>query len=99
MHDQIRTAELFKGLSAGRVQRLASIGRVLALRTGEYLFLLGDAAQYVSVVTSGQSTVLPLVWVVSSKTSPSSLRVPARLSAGPHSSPFAPRCRPGPASE
>ena len=54
MHDQIRTAELFKGLSAGRVQRLASIGRVLALRTGEYLFLLGDAAQYVSVVTSGQ---------------------------------------------
>jgi CRP-like cAMP-binding protein len=54
MHDQIRTAELFKGLSAGRVQRLAVIGRVLTLRTGEYLFLLGDAAQYVSVVTSGQ---------------------------------------------
>lgn len=54
MHDQIRAAELFTGLNAGRVQRLVTIGRVLTLRTGEYLFLLGDAAQYVSVVTSGQ---------------------------------------------
>jgi len=54
MHDQIRAAELFKGLSASRIQRLAAIGRTLTLRTGEYLFLLGDSAQYVSVVTSGQ---------------------------------------------
>ncbi|MCX6539387.1 MAG: Crp/Fnr family transcriptional regulator [Acidobacteria bacterium] len=53
MHDQIRAAELFNGLSAGRVQRLAAIGRVLTLRSGEYLFLLGDSAQYASVVTSG----------------------------------------------
>jgi CRP/FNR family cyclic AMP-dependent transcriptional regulator len=54
MHDQISTTELFKGLSISRLQRLAAIGRTLTLRTGEYLFLLGDSAQYVSVVTSGQ---------------------------------------------
>ena len=53
IHDQIRTAELFDGLSADGIQRLAAIGRALTLRSGEYLFLLGDTAQYVSVVTSG----------------------------------------------
>jgi CRP-like cAMP-binding protein len=54
MHDKIRAAELFRGLSESRVQRLAGIARALTLRTGEYLFLLGDSAQYVSVVTGGQ---------------------------------------------
>jgi CRP-like cAMP-binding protein len=54
MFDQIRAAELFKPLSASRIQRLAAIGRVLTLRAGEYLFLLGDDAQYLSLVTSGQ---------------------------------------------
>jgi CRP-like cAMP-binding protein len=54
MHEQIAAAELFNGLSVSRIQRLAAIGRTLTLRTGEYLFLLGDGAQYVSVVTSGQ---------------------------------------------
>jgi len=53
MQDQIRASELFNGLNAGRVQRLAAIGRMLTLRTGEYLFMLGDSAQFVSVVTSG----------------------------------------------
>lgn len=54
MYDQIKAAELFSGLSLSRIRRLAAIGRALTLRTGEYLFLLGDSAQYVSVVTGGQ---------------------------------------------
>lgn len=53
MHDQIRAAELFSGLNAERAQRLAAIGKVVPLRRGEYLFSLGDRAQFVSVVTSG----------------------------------------------
>lgn len=53
MHEQIRAAELFSGLNAERVQRLAPVGKVVTLRRGEYLFSLGDSAQFVSVVTSG----------------------------------------------
>jgi len=53
MHDQIRSAELFSGLAAEQVQRLAAIGKVVPLRRGEYLFSLGDRAQFVSVVTGG----------------------------------------------
>ena len=53
MQNEIRAAELFTGLNAGSVQRLAAIGRMLTLRAGEYVFMLGDSAEYVSVVTSG----------------------------------------------
>ena len=53
MHDQIKAAELFSGLNADRVQRLAAIGKAVSLRRGEYLFALGDDAQFVSVVTGG----------------------------------------------
>ena len=51
--EYIRTAELFASLSPGSIQRLAAVARLFPLRSGEYLFLLGDAAQYVSVVKSG----------------------------------------------
>jgi CRP-like cAMP-binding protein len=54
MWEQLRQAELFGGLSAGKIQRLAALGRTRALRAGEYLFLLGDSAQYISVVAKGQ---------------------------------------------
>ncbi len=54
MHAGIRGAELFHTLHPDAVERLATIGRRLALRTGECLFFLGDSAQNVSVVTSGQ---------------------------------------------
>lgn len=54
MTDQLQQAELFEGLSAGTIQRLAVIGRVRTLRAGEYLFLLGDSAQHVWVVLRGQ---------------------------------------------
>lgn len=53
MHDELRTAELFDGVNPDGIQRLAAIGRTLTLRTGECLFMLGDSAQSVSVVTSG----------------------------------------------
>ena len=53
MLDQIKQAELFAGMNAERLQRLASIGRVVSLRSGDYLFSLGESAQFVSVVTSG----------------------------------------------
>jgi len=53
MQDQIKHAELFAGMNVERIQRLATIGRVVTLRSGEYLFSLGENAQFVSVVTSG----------------------------------------------
>ncbi len=54
MDERIRTAELFKGLSASRLLRLGAIGRPRSLRAGEYLFLLGDAAQHICIVGSGE---------------------------------------------
>jgi CRP-like cAMP-binding protein len=54
MYEQLRHAELFEGLSPGKLQRLSAIGRARALHSGEYLFLLGDSAQYVCVVSKGQ---------------------------------------------
>jgi CRP/FNR family cyclic AMP-dependent transcriptional regulator len=54
MDERIRSAELFTGLSAGRLLRLSTIGRPRTLRAGEYLFLLGDSAQHLCVVVSGQ---------------------------------------------
>ncbi len=54
MDERIRTAELFKGLSASRLLRLSTIGRPRTMRSGEYLFLLGDSAQHICIVASGQ---------------------------------------------
>lgn len=53
MPDHIQTAELFGGLDAARLARLNAIARRLTLQGGNYLFLLGDSAQYISVVVSG----------------------------------------------
>lgn len=54
MYERLMQVDLFQGLNAADVLRLSSIGRVRALRSGEYLFLLGDSADYVSVVLHGQ---------------------------------------------
>src|SRR5512146_2609901 len=54
MYDRLRKAELFEGLDAAEIGRLAAIGRVRAWGTGDYLFLLGDSAQFVSVVLKGR---------------------------------------------
>jgi CRP-like cAMP-binding protein len=53
MQDRLQAAELFAGLDAVRLARLNAIARGLTLRNGDYLFLLGDTAQYISVVVSG----------------------------------------------
>ena len=54
MHDLLRDAELFDGLTSAEIRRLAAIGRRRKLRVGEYVFLLGDNADYLCVVVKGQ---------------------------------------------
>ncbi len=54
MYDNLQDAELFEGLSARKIQRLAAVGHPRALGAGEYLFLLGDSAQYLCVVREGR---------------------------------------------
>ncbi len=54
MYELLKNAELFEGLSSSEIRRLASIGRRRALRTGEYVFLLGDNADYLCVIVKGQ---------------------------------------------
>lgn len=54
MFERLRGAELVQGMSSDQVRRLSLAGRPRTLVGGEYLFLLGDAAQYVCVIVSGQ---------------------------------------------
>ena len=54
MYELLHDTELFKGLGAGELRRLSTVGRVRALGGGEYLFLLGDTAHYISIVVKGQ---------------------------------------------
>jgi len=54
MYELLRGAELVEGLSSSEIRRLAAIGRRRTLRAGEYVFLLGDNADYLSVVIKGQ---------------------------------------------
>jgi CRP-like cAMP-binding protein len=53
MQECLRAAELFGGLDAAKLGRLGAIGRKRTLESGDYLFLLGDSAQYVSLVVRG----------------------------------------------
>lgn len=53
MEQLLKRAELFEGLTAEQLRQLADIGRRRTLRAGEYLFLLGEDAVDLSVVTSG----------------------------------------------
>lgn len=46
--------ELFDGLEAGSLRRLAAIGLSRTLEAGDYLFLLGDRADVLYVVARGQ---------------------------------------------
>jgi CRP/FNR family cyclic AMP-dependent transcriptional regulator len=54
MYELLRQAELVQGMSADQVRRLAVLGHLRNLPEGEYLFLLGDAAQDLCVVVAGQ---------------------------------------------
>jgi CRP/FNR family transcriptional regulator len=53
MQGLLKHAELFEGLSEGDLQQLAAIGQRQSLRAGEYLFLLGEDALALYVVTKG----------------------------------------------
>jgi CRP-like cAMP-binding protein len=48
-----RDADLFRGLSLMGIRRLAAMGRSRTLAAGDYLFLLGDSADFLYVVTKG----------------------------------------------
>jgi CRP/FNR family cyclic AMP-dependent transcriptional regulator len=54
MHEALTQSELFQDLSGEAVRRLAAIGRTRSLDAGEYLFLLGDSAEYLYVVVKGK---------------------------------------------
>jgi len=54
MYELLKDAELFEGLTSAEIRRLATIGRRRTLRAGEYVFLLGDNADYLCVVVKGQ---------------------------------------------
>jgi CRP/FNR family transcriptional regulator, cyclic AMP receptor protein len=53
MDQLLKRAELFEGLTREQFEQLMNIGHRRTLRAGEYLFLLGDDAVDLSVVTSG----------------------------------------------
>jgi CRP-like cAMP-binding protein len=53
MHQVPTDVDLFQGLSVDAVRRLSVIGRARTLAEGDYLFLLGDAAEYLYVVAKG----------------------------------------------
>src|SRR5512139_3173872 len=53
MHQVPKDVDLFQGLSVDAVRRLSAIGRARALAEGDYLFLLGDTAEYLYVVMTG----------------------------------------------
>lgn len=54
MDELLRQTVLFQDLSDDEVQRLVAIATSRTLRSGEYLFLLGDAADRLYVVSKGQ---------------------------------------------
>jgi len=54
MYELLKDAELFEGLGSSKIRRLVAIGRRRTLRAAEYVFLLGDNADYICVVLSGR---------------------------------------------
>ena len=54
MYEILRQAELFEGLRPDELRSVSAIGRTRPLRAGEYLFLLGDGAEFLCVVVKGQ---------------------------------------------
>jgi CRP-like cAMP-binding protein len=53
MHEMPNDTDLFQGLSPDDVRRISAIGRSRVLAAGDYLFLLGDSAEYLYVVAKG----------------------------------------------
>jgi CRP-like cAMP-binding protein len=57
MHPLPTHAELFEGLDEADLRQFAAIGQHRSLRTGEYLFLLGEDALAIYVVTKGSMSL------------------------------------------
>lgn len=53
MQEVPRDADLLRDFSLDGIRRLSAIGRWRVLATGEYLFLLGDSAEYLYIVARG----------------------------------------------
>jgi CRP-like cAMP-binding protein len=53
MHEVLKDADLFQGLSLDAIRRLSAIGRSRDLAAGDYLFLLGDSAECLYLVAKG----------------------------------------------
>lgn len=51
---ELREVEIFEGLNESQVSDLARLGRRRSLEAGEYLFLLGESADRLFVVLSGE---------------------------------------------
>lgn len=54
IEELLATADLFHGVHRDKVHRVAGLARPASLRSGEYLFLLGDTADRLYVVTEGK---------------------------------------------
>jgi CRP-like cAMP-binding protein len=54
MQELLHHAELFGGLSGPTLRQLAAIGRSRAVGAGDYVFLLGDTAEYLYLVAKGR---------------------------------------------
>lgn len=54
MHDVLKDADLFQGVSPDGIRRLSAIGHSRVLAAGDYLFLLGDHAEFLYVVVAGR---------------------------------------------
>ncbi len=54
MSGLLKTCELFRGMDDLALARLAPLARPRTVRQGEYLFLLGDAAECIHVVQQGK---------------------------------------------
>lgn len=62
MRELLRQAELFEELGEDGIGRLATISRIRTLAAGDYLFLLGDQADYLYIVVKGKVDLcFPLV--------------------------------------
>lgn len=53
MHDVFKDSDLFQGFTLDDIERLSAIGHSQILAAGDYLFLLGDNAERLYVVSSG----------------------------------------------
>jgi CRP-like cAMP-binding protein len=53
MHEVLKDADLFQGFSLDGLGKLSAIARSRSLSKGDYLFLLGDNAECLYVVTKG----------------------------------------------